>query len=214
MSERPRGPGLVFGAATLVLIVLLAFFALTQRQPPPPTIAEFAPQAVENITDAPSDQSASSGTGDGDCAAGQSCGVGTGDGGGAAAAPEPIEVARVRKCVGEPPRQTEDPQSPPCVPYWAGDNGGATARGVTRDEIRIAAPNGLTDTTIGMNNTAFERFFNSRFELYGRKLRLIDTLSDHTNCTTADGQQKAAVAADEQRKVFASLPEWGCGSFL
>ena len=34
-------------------------------------------------------------------------------------------------------RQTFDPASPPCLPSYEGDNGGPTAPGVTRDEIRI-----------------------------------------------------------------------------
>lgn len=43
-------------------------------------------------------------------------------------------------CVGDPPRQTFDPVSPPCIPFWDKDidNGGATAKGVTPHEIRIA----------------------------------------------------------------------------
>jgi hypothetical protein len=42
-----------------------------------------------------------------------------------------------KRCVGNPPRQTEDPMSPPCVAYFSGDNGGATYQGVTRDEITV-----------------------------------------------------------------------------
>lgn len=41
-----------------------------------------------------------------------------------------------KRCVGNPPRQTEDPLSPPCVAFFTGNNGGATHVGVTRDEIR------------------------------------------------------------------------------
>lgn len=46
-------------------------------------------------------------------------------------------VPAAKRCVGNPPRQTEDPLSPLCVPYFVGDNGGATSRGVTGDEIRV-----------------------------------------------------------------------------
>ncbi|HUR48538.1 MAG TPA: hypothetical protein VMY88_03275 [Acidimicrobiales bacterium] len=42
-----------------------------------------------------------------------------------------------KRCVGSPPRQTEDPLSPPCVAHFSGDNGGSTAAGVTRDEVRL-----------------------------------------------------------------------------
>ena len=42
-----------------------------------------------------------------------------------------------KRCVGTPPRQTEDPSSPPCVPFFQGDNFGATHQGVTKDEITV-----------------------------------------------------------------------------
>ena len=41
------------------------------------------------------------------------------------------------QCVGNPPRQTEDPSSPPCVPFFQGDNFGATYQGVTKNEITV-----------------------------------------------------------------------------
>lgn len=41
-------------------------------------------------------------------------------------------------CTGDPPRQTDDPLAPPCVPYYSGQNPGATyGLGVTKDEIRV-----------------------------------------------------------------------------
>src|SRR5262249_50211743 len=42
-----------------------------------------------------------------------------------------------KACVGNPPRQTEDALSPPCVPYFTGSNGGSTYAGVSKDEIRV-----------------------------------------------------------------------------
>lgn len=42
-----------------------------------------------------------------------------------------------KQCVGNPPRQTEDPGSPPCVPFFEGDNFGATYQGVEKQEIRV-----------------------------------------------------------------------------
>ncbi|HEX9888789.1 MAG TPA: hypothetical protein VGA69_04885 [Nitriliruptorales bacterium] len=42
-----------------------------------------------------------------------------------------------KRCVGRPPRQTDDPLAPPCVAFFEGDNGGSTTKGVTGDEVRI-----------------------------------------------------------------------------
>jgi hypothetical protein len=42
-----------------------------------------------------------------------------------------------KSCVGNPPRQTEDPLAPPCVAFFDGDNFGSTYQGVTKDEIRL-----------------------------------------------------------------------------
>src|SRR2546427_174274 len=50
-SGRPRTPGLVYTALAVALVVIVAIVALTARQTPPPTIAEFAPQAQQQIQD-------------------------------------------------------------------------------------------------------------------------------------------------------------------
>lgn len=197
-SERQRGPVMPGASAmsiVVVLVMLLAAVALTARQTPPPAIAEFAPQAVEQIKDAPINQSSDYGSGPG--GGGGAATTTTSPDGSPPTTERVIEVARVRRCVGEPPRQIEDPQSPPCVPYWDGDNGGATAKGVTEDEIRIAVPNNHGDLP-----AIYETFFNSRFEFYGRKLRLITYPAANT-CDPA-GQQADAVKVDKQIDAFAS----------
>ncbi|HVE76827.1 MAG TPA: hypothetical protein VND22_08710 [Actinomycetota bacterium] len=196
-----------------MMLLLLAIFALSARQPPPPTIAEFAPQAVEQITDAPSEQSSQfgSGAGEGECLPGAECGPGEGGGGGGGQAPS-IKVPRVRKCVGDPPRQIEDPQSPPCVPYWEGDNGGATSKGVTRDTIRIAAPwietgpdQGAPGMTQGMNNLV--NFFNKRFEFYGRKIHVEPYPGPGPDDYVVNqAQMEADAAGVDAMNVFASTP--------
>ena len=78
-------------------------------------------------------------------------------------------IPTTRRCFGNPPRQTEDPQSPPCVPGWRGDNGGATSKGVTATEIRIAMP--AWDEFIA---ATLENYFNARYEFYGRRLRILE----------------------------------------
>jgi hypothetical protein len=206
VTRRPRGPGLVYLVLSVVMLVLLGVVAFTATQPPPPTIAEFAPNAVQNIKNAPDEQRSSQG-GAGGCATGQPpCTTPTPSPppkGAEAAAQQAIDVPRVRHCVGDPPRQIEDPQSPPCVPYWQGDNGGATYKGVTRDEIRIGAPSSLEDIADAA------RFFNKRFEFYGRKLVVIDD-SGQTDCTDAVSGRSSAQIADEQFHLFATNQP--CGS--
>lgn len=86
-----------------------------------------------------------------------------------------------KECVGDPPRQTEDPLSPPCVPYYSGDNGGETARGVTGEEIRVVFYNDLgiegdmtapfdpsRDGVAARTVKAQLAFFQERFQTYGR----------------------------------------------
>ncbi len=201
-ASRPKTPGLLYSGLALVLVLIVGIVSLTQTQPPPPTIAEFAPQAVEQIEDAPVEQTSEFGSGEGGD---------LGDRSGAAPTPPPadagepppIDVPRIRRCIGDPPRQIEDPQSPPCVPYWEGDNGGATYKGVTGSEIRVAMP----DYAEGRDR-ALEAFFNSRFEFYGRKMRLVQCCKEGAD---PEDQQAAATAADEEEHVFASAdyPEEG-----
>jgi hypothetical protein len=42
-----------------------------------------------------------------------------------------------KRCVGRPPKQTEDPFSPPCVADFRGDNFGSTYTGVTGKEVTV-----------------------------------------------------------------------------
>jgi hypothetical protein len=116
----------------------------------------------------------------------------------------------VRRCVGDPPRQIEDPQSPPCVPYWKGDNGGATHQGVTRDTIKIKIPlyDGLQNPGL---HEALENFFNRRFEFYGRKLVLEQ--GEPQSGPSPENQRADAAHADEVEKVFASTTG-GAGAYF
>ncbi|HZQ27329.1 MAG TPA: hypothetical protein VFA94_06495 [Acidimicrobiales bacterium] len=90
-----------------------------------------------------------------------------------------------KRCVGKPARQTEDPLAPPCVAYYKGNNGGATGKGITADEVRMVlltpcgtqnyavdywAPNASSQP--GWINVwdAYARYFSERYQLYGRRL--------------------------------------------
>ncbi|MDT7539344.1 MAG: hypothetical protein QOI82_2929 [Actinomycetota bacterium] len=81
------------------------------------------------------------------------------------------------------------PTPPRCVPRFAGNNGGATTRGVTAKEITVVfyrpkendVVNGFTKSQNLYIDPAEEKayiqaaetFINSKWELYGRKLRMV-----------------------------------------
>lgn len=100
-------------------------------------------------------------------------------------------------------RQVPDLQySLPCVPAFTGDNGGATARGVTADTIKIVirefptTPNSqeaekqirdagfaTADDTRAIREQ-FVGFLNENYELYGRKVEFVRYESKFSNATT------------------------------
>jgi hypothetical protein len=201
-----RSPALVYTALSAALVVLLAVLTITAAQTAPPAIAELAPAAVEQIKDAPPSQTSSVGEGEGGSASGGGATTTTVAAVAPTLPPEVRVAPRTRRCITAPgslPRQTEDPQSPPCVALWeGGDNGGATSKGVTRDEITIAVP--AFDGQLSRAQRAYETYFNKRFELYGRKLRLVP-FKPAPDYTTGDKMQGDAVFVDEQVNAFASL---------
>jgi len=201
-SAAPRAPAVMYIGLAVSMTVLLGIFALSSRQPPPPSIAEFTPQSVEQITDAPAEQSSAFGGGPGGAGAGDVAGEGPRSGTG----DESIEVPRVRKCVGNPPRQTEDPKSPPCVAYFEGDNGGDTWQGVTDNEIKVAWPE-LVFFEDRQVMAALIAHFNSRYEFYGRKITLepFEPRDGFYATPNPSNMQADAVDVDEKIGAFASL---------
>ena len=168
-----RRPGRSSGAINLGIVVamlaVLLPLILNAASTAPTTAAEFSPNGQSVIKKAP--------PGSGGASNGQG-GKGTGVGPGGSPTPPPpppapakqlsVPANEVKHCVGPPPlRQIEDPQSPPCIAYWKGDNGGATSTGVTRDAIYVAVP---TPNGFKQEYDALAKFFNERFELYGRKI--------------------------------------------
>lgn len=208
-SRQSRSVTLIYGGLASLLLAVVATVALVVAPPSPPSVAEFAPSATETIDEAPDAQSSRFGAGEGACAPEQEgCDPATGlvttttTPGGAGSKRE-IVKARIRRCVGDPPRQTEDPQSPPCVNYWEGDNGGATSKGVTRDEIRIAWPGTRWNEREYIEPIVAH--FNARYELYGRKLTLIESPAVPTGQPSPEQQQAKATKEDDELKVFASI---------
>lgn len=187
-------------AAVLVLLLVMAI-AMRASQSATPAIAEFAPEAQHQIQAAPAEQTARFGRGQG--------GVATPVPPSPPAGPGTVPAgARLRRCVGDPPRQIEDPQSPPCVPFWAGGNGGSTSRGVSPTVIELVDPNGGQSYHQAEKPRilqALQRFFNRRFEFYGRQIELDSTGRCFTaNQDSTAGQQANAVCVGQQSGAFAS----------
>ncbi|MGI8792956.1 MAG: hypothetical protein ACR2H3_07255 [Acidimicrobiales bacterium] len=198
-TGKGRGPAAANAIVLLAIMLAVAVIALPASQTPPPAIAEFSPNAQEQITEAPPEQTSDFGEGEGGSATGNGSGTDPGPagtvGGSTTTTTQPtIDRGKVRRCVGNPPRQTEDPHSPPCVNFWEGDNGGVTAKGVTANEVRIAVPSN------GTFLTPFLKHFNSRYELYGRKI--VATKVGGSN--TPVGMVTKAIKVDKEVDAFAS----------
>lgn len=129
--------------------------------------------------------SSTSGSGAGTAGGGGSGGGGTGGGGAG------VPAGDTSHCVGD--RQFDILHSdPPCAPSWpdGADNGGATYQGVTAEEIKIvffgSEANPLVDSILasqGLARTdqdeevlfaAATEFINEHYELYGRKITIIE----------------------------------------
>lgn len=149
--------------------------------------------------------------------------VGT-DGQGSGVAP----VAGVAACAdGRTEQIPGDPYSPPCVQWDGGNNGGATATGVTADKIvvayRVLAERGfqqtlaslagasLSDTPESIKRTisALADYFNQRFEFYGRNIEMAfyDGRGSTTNELLGKGREKAVADATQVASMgaFADL---------
>lgn len=149
----------------------------------------------------------------------------TGRGGGTAA---PGAGPGVQPCANRALQVPNDPYSPPCLTF-SGDNGGATTRGVSATEILVSARiGGLPDfsqapsdkgpaATFRIDPEEIKRtmagladYFNSRFQLYGRKLKLafFDGKGSFTNEIQGGGQEEVeadAITVAEELKAFAEL---------
>jgi hypothetical protein len=202
--KRRHLPAGVFIAVAAALGVFVALLPRTGNQPPPPTVAEFAPQATREIRDSLDDQSSRFGGEETGCANGQVCD----DQGRPIKRPE-IKVPLVKQCYGEPPRQTPDPQSPPCIPYWVGNNGGPTYQGVTANEIVVAFPTYAFENADHVKQ--LENHFNKRFQFYGRKLNLrpISARGGLNSQPNPELERADAKDVDELYHAFASISTGG-----
>ena len=144
MSLRPparrrrwsRGyPPLILLALAVLAVVIVLPSSLNLPQSNPTTVLEYAPVPPQDKNPPPLQGNLSN------------LGLGTSKTLSLAAPPPPPPVNNLlqgvggrpnqKQCVGTPPRQTEDPTSPPCVPFFQGDNFGTTYQGVTKNEITV-----------------------------------------------------------------------------
>ncbi|MHB8507993.1 MAG: hypothetical protein ACYDGR_04995 [Candidatus Dormibacteria bacterium] len=115
----------------------------------------------------------------------------------------PRGTAQQYHCVGNPPRQTEDPLSPPCVAAWQGDNGGVTMHGVTADQITVVdvdlynSRQGDYTSAISVNDTPYIRtmkvllrYFMTRFETYGRTVHIVGSNYSGTSPSGTEVDQR------------------------
>lgn len=196
-----RYPPLVTVIIALVLAVFALPSALTLPIANPGQSVEYAPVPGSHAGPAQGNLAAlglgSSSTGPGGEGGSQPGGLG-------GTPPDLSNVGRApsnKHCVGTPPRQTEDPMSPPCVAFFQGDNGGATYQGVSGTEIRVLMyvtcyqcsdvtsagiinrPSGTYyDASTGaapgdadpykLTAHLWQTYFNDRYQAYGRTVHL------------------------------------------
>ncbi|MHB8509075.1 MAG: type 1 periplasmic-binding domain-containing protein [Candidatus Dormibacteria bacterium] len=131
-------------------------------------------------------------------------------------------VAQQFHCVGNPPRQIEDPLSPPCAAPFKGDNGGATYQGVTPNSITIVladqqygtqgadytqAPQ-PADDPYDITARALLRFFEARFQTYGRSVRLVKA---GCTCGSPGGSEMPYQQLQQMYHPFAFIDEHAMG---
>jgi hypothetical protein len=144
-----------------------------------------------------------------------------------------VKVPGTKRCVGTPPRQTEDPLAPPCVGFYEGDNGGATYQGVTGDEIRViiistgynsngnykganeaspvrqyydlAKPPKEDDHSSTRYLRAWQQYFNERYQTYGRFVHFYVYYPGNTRTTP---EERRADAIDNYNTVKPFAVVW------
>lgn len=225
--------------AVLMMIGLLAVMpsALNIPQSNPAETLEYAPVPPEDENQPPPAAGNFSSLG-----LGSSPGPGATDGpggedldpGGGAVGGRAVKKPSTKRCVGTPPRQTEDPLAPPCVGHFEGDNGGATYQGVTGDEVRViimvagyasngnykggneaqpvrkyydlAEPPKDDDHSTTRYLRAWQQYFNERYQTYGR---FVHFWAYYPGPATVEDRRADAVDNYNKIKPFAVL--WPLG---
>ena len=143
----------------------------------------------------------------------------------------PVTAPSRGQCFGDPPRQTDSLYAAPCQPAFVGDNGGATYTGVTEEEVRVGVvvcsdttdtgytgitpdepPEGEVENDRARTWRVLQKYFNTNFELYGRKIRFVHIEPESNDATSGPAcadttYRNAAVRAAEEFGVFGILSE-------
>jgi hypothetical protein len=207
----------------LVALALIAVFLPSALRPPPQNAnnsAEFSPDAPPDKNDSilSSLGRAQSGT----TGEGNENGIAPGGG-----TPPVLPPRACPRGYGNPPRQVESVYAAPCAAPFTGNNGGATSKGVTANEIRLAlimctnvqaSNNGPIDDKATDGNArdktlrAYQRYFNQNYQFYGRRLQIISLNPKGTqgDGTCSETNNKAMVIeADDTYKSFGIIADIG-----
>jgi hypothetical protein len=135
----------------------------------------------------------------------------------------------VKPCADRKDQVPNDPYSPPCYEWTGGDNGGATAKGVTAEGIKVSyrksaggadilstmrrfQPGAVVPTPEDVVRTVegLVEYFNKNFDFYGRKIQLegFQAKGEPTSELTGAGQQQAesdAVTVATDLEAFADI---------
>ena len=221
---RARSVPVVYGGVSVSLMIGVLALALVTPPPSTPPLAAVAPAPQEQVKVERVEQDsrfgdAGTGTDGGECT--DDC-IGRGPelesapdddpGGPNDGSSEFADPAGYHRCVSGPggPRQTEDPQSPPCVaqrfPLGA-DNGGVTATGVTADAIQVAVPVAVVNEHGASPDEdivrALATHFNDRYEFYGRRLEVEFVYAGGS--VREPGEARAFAREVAAREPFAAL---------
>jgi len=241
-SPSRRYPPLLIAVAATVVAVLILPSSLKLQQANPSETEQFAPvppsdhpqaNPVGNLTSLSLGSSSTlgldgtGGTGPGGSGLSQQAP----DAGGLALPPVPGAgtIPTEYDCVGDPPRQTEDVMSPPCVAYYHGNNGGATTQGVTATTIRVILYDNDPQSIVGGEGVQtppfgscvdlskppttneywaqgariWQLYFNYRYATYNR--RVLFTICYATNAMSPVATQADAAEEYARYKPFADV---------
>ncbi len=162
---------------------------------------------------------------------GGAAGAPTGGASAGSGAVPPPGAGATGACADRTRQVPNDPYSPACVEF-AGDNGGATSRGVTATEIHVALRQtqdagaeaalaeilgaDLVDTRADVERTmeALVEYFNTNFQLYGRKI-VLDRYEGQGSLAAelqGQGRDRAEVDATRVAEDLGSFADLSAGS--